>query len=436
MFRGAERGILRFFITFFCAPAAFFLNVHTCRIFRLENLSSAFSSTGKAMADSDTRGTTRDVKTGQAEKTRSEGTRHELSLNWTSGQGYDSNPLRMDPCTGYPSVSTLFAVGTLDLNWQHRFGPRDMFKLSYLAGGRLHSNHRARGEDVFKHRVEGAWHSAFRPGSVFSLSGLYWESWERKFGDKMFPAPTGGLGAEKPISYPSLQDYRYMQIQPSYFAALREGTWASVTLSAASFDYRPVPALGFQSAGLGSGIRHRGVLGTSERTSTLDLSAHYSLDMHFYPEPARDGAIRRRDALHVLALEGVYVGSFLAGVSYNLRANLSSDKAWTLTRHTITARGAINLPLDIIGVLKGVYQHLSYSGTLLIYTPTSPEPFMQLDEETRSSILVSLQREVMKGLAINLVYKVYLGRTPAACGEPYVRHVTTLEFSGSISLLE
>lgn len=369
-----------------------------------------------------------------AEGSRTSG--HDLVLNWTSGKGYDSNPVRMDPCTGYPVVSTLFTVGTLDLAWSHQPGPRDMLKLSYLAGGRLHANHRSRGEDVFKHRVEGSWSNAFRPGSIFSFSVLYWESWERKFGDKMFPAVTGGLVSEKPMSYPALQDYRYLQIQAAYLAAVSGGTWASLTLSGARFDYRPIPALGFQSAGLGSGLRHKAAFGTHEKPSSLEVSANYSLEMHFYPEPEESAAIRRRDALHVLALEGVYIGSFLAGLSYTLRANLSSDKAWALTRHTITARAAVNLPLDIIGVFKGVYQHLSYSGSLLIYAPTSPEPFMQLDEETRSSVLLSLQREVTKGLAINLVYKVYLGRTPAACGEPYVRHVTTLELSGSIPLLK
>ena len=361
---------------------------------------------------------------------------HRLKFGWTMGSGFDSNPTRLDPCTGQAPVSTVFNTGTFEFSWMNSPGDRDLLNMSYLAGARIHSDHRARGEDVFKHRLEASWTHRFRSsGDLFLLSGLYWESWEKTLGSEVQNLVNSDTTSQQMVSFPELQDYRYSQLRTAYFRRLHRRLSATVSLSAARFKYRPFPSLGFTSVGYAMGLQSKKAFGKTLDTSSLEITADYSMDIHFYPKPEDEDGISRRDVLHTFTFETVYIGAFLAGLGYTLKANISGDSAWSLTRHTITGRAAFNMPFNLVAVLKATYQYLSYPGALLLYAPTSPEPFLHLDEESRSSALVSLQRNLAKNLAVNLVYKAYLGNTPAACGNIYIRHVATVELWGSLPLL-
>ena len=366
-----------------------------------------------------------------------------LVLSWSAGAGYDSNPTRVDPCAVSTAPHSAFTLATGELTFSLQPKKTDRLEVAYLAGARLHGSPKAQGEDVFKHRLQASWSHLFLENkSLLVLSGLYWESWEKTLSRERLPTSSSGENGENgsnpgaATTYPELQDYRYSGLQGSYLSRIRPDTWAALSLTTARFDYRPAPSLSFTSLGFGGELRHKESFGSALEPQELELRTSYSLEAHFYPPPTQEGRIRRRDTLHSLTVEASYLGSFLAGVSYSLKANLSGDSVWTMTRHTLTAHAAVGLPWNLVSVMKAVYQHLDYPGALLLYAPTSPEPFLQLDEESRSSVLFSLQRPLAKGLHLNVIYKVYLGKTQGVCDELYSRHVATLELTGEMDLLK
>jgi len=346
----------------------------------------------------------------------------------------------VDPCAVSTAPHSAFTVATGELSFRLSPRKKDQIDVAYLAGARFHGAPQAQGEDVFKHRLQASWsHGFFASKSLLVLSGLYWESWEKTLSREHLPTSSSeenGNNSDGAVTtYPELQDYRYSGLQGSYLSRIRPGTWASLSLTTARFDYRPAKSLSFSSLGFRGEVRHKQRFGSALKSQELSLRAGYELETHFFPRPDQTGRIRRRDTLHSLTLKADYLGSFLAGVSYSLKANLSGDPVWTMTRHTLTVHAAVELAWKLVSVVKAVYQHLDYPGALLLYAPTSPEPFLQLDEESRSSVLVSLQRSVAKGLHLNLIYKVFLGKTAGACDEIYSRHVTTLELTGEMDLL-
>ncbi len=420
-------------LTVFCLTFSFFFA--KADLFSIASYARADTNPASSSGDKNSKKASESVDPNLAEAAQKKKSQHSLKFGWTMGSGFDSNPTRLDPCTGQAPVSTFFNTGTFELSWVNNPDKRNLLNMSYLAGARIHSDHRARGEDVFKHRLEAGWTHKFRStGDLFVLSGLYWESWEKTLGSEVQKLDNSETTSQKIVSFPELQDYRYSHLRSAYYRRLHRRLSATVSLSAARFRYRPFPNLGFTSVGFATGLQSKKVFGGSLETSSLEVTADYSMDIHFYPKPEDEDGISRRDVLHTFAFETVYIGSFLAGLGYTLKANISGDSAWSLTRHTITGRAAFNLPFSLVTVLKATYQYLSYPGALLLYAPTSPEPFLHLDEESRSSALISLQRNLAKNLAVNLVYKAYLGNTPAACGNIYIRHVATVEFWGNLSL--
>jgi hypothetical protein len=318
-------------------------------------------------------------------------------------------------------------LGSLSVDTTWKPSSTDRIELDLLAGGKIHLSEHAKGEDVYKHRAAFSWTHVMDGHGAVALRGLYFESWERTL-----RTGSGAPSGEESIAPPELQDFRYSRAEAVYVAPLTQSIIGSATLSAVRFDYRPEKTLSFNGLGAGAGLRYRRSWGPVASPSQLDLTGSYHVENHLYPGSDRSEGTsdpRRHDLLHTVFVESAYVGTFLASLSYTLKANVSNDTAWTVIRHTVTGKGAVSLPWSIVAVSKVTYQHLDYPRALLVYAPTSPEPFQQLDEESRSSVLLSLQREFGKTYGINLSYKLYLGRAGAACSSAYLRHLALVELA-------
>jgi hypothetical protein len=344
------------------------------------------------------------------------------SIELTAGSGFDSNPTRVEAagCGGRQKIPSAFILGSLNLEGQWRFSHTDRLQIGLLGGTKIHLSDAAKGEDVYKHQLSAAWTHLFPPHSALVFRGLYFDSWERTFADD------DATDAE--VAPPELQDFRYLRAEAAYVARFASALVGSATLAAARFTYAPDPRLGYTGWGAAMNLRYRHRWGPQTKPSQLTLDGNYAIEGHRYPRNALSSSgPTRHDLLHTVFLEVAYVGPLLASLAYTLKANISNDTAWSVIRHTATLKTAVSLPASLVAVAKATYQHLEYSGALLLYTPTAANPFQQLDAESRSSVLVSLSRDLSDIYAVSLSYKIYLGKANQPCADFYIRHLVTLE---------
>jgi hypothetical protein len=346
----------------------------------------------------------------------------ELELN--AGAGFDSNATRVEPCTGFKTAPSALTYGSGLFTGTWAPNPKDAVKGELLLGGKEYLSRRAKGQSLHFHKLQLGWTHLFSATFGMHLAASWLESNERS--DLADPGSAATSSDATPL--PEVQDFRFLSSDFTALWKIRESIQLHATGTLLSFTYRPDDRLSFTGFGGELGMAYRHAWGKTTTRQHLELAASYRLNRHLFSDTATESGPRRQDMVHSLAVGASYLGSWLFNLTYGLRANVSNSPSWSAVRHTVSAKGAFPLFWKLMAVVKLTYQYMDYPEAVLLYAPASPESFQRLDEESRSSVLVSIQRPIGRGYSLHLRYIVYLGLAVETCHRPYQRHLVLFEF--------
>ncbi|MCD6499594.1 MAG: hypothetical protein J7M25_14990 [Deltaproteobacteria bacterium] len=348
-------------------------------------------------------------------------TKNQLTASWTTAVGFDSNPNRVEPSSNQDPTPTAFQTGILMLTDDFAPCRSERFQVQYLAATKLHFSRDAKSADIFLHRAALAWIHSMRQASL---------SWRTSFMQSRESSLTGTVSNSQP---PVINAMDFLTASTSLNADMALSKTWSIGLSAAGnlFRYAPDDHLSFEGWTLAANLNRIFDFGSLTRHRQIDLVTTFSASIRRYHDQVdeNDGSVRRSDVLYDASERVSYVGAFLAEVEYHLSANLSNAASWSVIRHRATIRVATALPWHLFAVARITYQYLQYPNSLLLYAPSSSSTFLKLDEESRSSALVSLQRHLGPNRTLQVRYVLYADLTTIASHQRYLRHIAMAELS-------
>lgn len=355
---------------------------------------------------------------------------YKYNLELTHGAGFDSNTSRVEPCTGFAREASALAYLTLDLDGAWTPSPGEALNLRYLIGGKIHFSEKAKGQDIIVNRLELGWSHLLTQKSFFRLAFSYLESNERSGSD---PKPVGAESGTEQLSLPELMDFRFLNGEGALVFKLRSRMHVFAGVGVSRFVYFPDTRLGFTGVAAQTGLKYSRLWGKSHKSSRLDLTAAYLLQRNMFKDEVAVEGPSRRDTVHDISAKVSYLSTWLLSAGYSFRANLSNSPSWSVLRHVLTLKGTFGPFFKIMTVLKLTLQYVDYPEAVLLYAPALPESFQTLDQESRSSVLVSLQRPLARGYLIHLKYQFFVGTTVDTCDLPYMRHMVLAELVYSFS---
>ncbi len=347
-----------------------------------------------------------------------------ITATWTNSLGFDSNPTRVEPVSGLPTHPSAFAAGLLGLAAK-AFPWRQELTASLDLGGKMHFFDAAQSADLFIVKSHLGWRA--RAGELtLSLTGSHFESHEAT----ARAAESSGNATEAVL--PASLSFRILSAEASAAGSAAANVQVQGGVRWTRFSYFPDATLSYQ--GLSAFLRLSMVFDLGKETGAhrLTLSTETAAAWNRYPNWPEE----RSDMAPVLSLDAEYLGWFLMRMSYQLWAEFSSDPTWSSTRHSLTLQAAMALPWQLYVVTRATLQYLDYAKGLLLYTPASQSDFARLDQEGRSSLLLSIQRSLTKRYTVQVRYLFYYDltapRESTGHAGRYRRHMVTLDLQAAL----
>lgn len=355
-----------------------------------------------------------------------------LSVRGEAGLEYDSNAHRTELIAGAenpPIVGSLVQRLVVSGALSDVIADGQAVTMGATVAGKLFDAARARDEDVAIAQTSLAWQKALRPGAALSVSGGYYEAFQRSsanLADAIERRDFRSLTPAVQLSWPvadhldlsGTAGYRWFVFKPD-----RDFDFQAPT-AAADLRWSPASDGGADwEANLGALYEHR-TFGGPALTSSCAVSVMVPVGF------ACSGRDTRRDDFFAGRVELTRVGRVLAGVGYALQDNRSNSTGETVIRHAFSARFAAPLPGRLMLAARGDLLLASYSqrqplGQIPVGMLTTVE---SIDSENRSSLRVDLSRDLGDRVRLLARYTAYANELGSNSGLSYRRQTALLSF--------
>ncbi|HVV52054.1 MAG TPA: hypothetical protein VHO06_20470 [Polyangia bacterium] len=305
------------------------------------------------------------------------------------------------------AVERLVLAGTLS----DAVGDGQLLTLGATAAGKIFDAPAARDEDVAIAQSSLAWAQTFSPTGTLTLSGAYYEAFQRQAAnlvdaterrDFRSLAPTAQLGwlVAEHLDLSMSAGYRWFVFKPDRDddfqapAAAAELRWARQTDGDADWE-----------ASVGAAYEQRTFGGPA-----LTLACP-SWEITVLPAGlACSGPDTRRDDFVMSHLDVQRVGRVLLGAGYAFHDNRSNSYGETVVRHVVTARFAAPLPGGLTLAARAELLFAFYAQPQVIGEIAAGNSFSSIesiDDENRSSVRVDLSRDLGDRLRLVARYTFY-----------------------------
>jgi hypothetical protein len=299
---------------------------------------------------------------------------------------------------------------------------------SMTAAGKIFDAPAARSEDVAIAQSSLAWRAALGPRTWLAPSGAYYEAFQSW-------APEGDPDGER-------RDFRSLAPTLELRTLLADGVDAGASAGYRSLLFKPDRDFDFHGPTAAASVRwlHDTGAGT-------DWEAHAgaAYEHRGFAGPARigncmpdglpcPGAAVRADDFLMAQADVTRTGRVLLGAGYAFHHNGSNSFGETLIRHIVFARAATALPLGLYLAARADLSLVFYRDSIPVArsADTTPmvagRPFVNIEDENRSSVRVDLSRDVGERLRALLRYTFYANELGSS-GGTYRRHTLLLSLA-------
>lgn len=354
-----------------------------------------------------------------------------LTLRGEAGLEYDSNAHRTEVVAGAdnpPIVGSLVERFVLSAGLSDVVADGHAVTMGATLAGKLFDSTAAADEDVAIAQTSLAWQASLRPGTALTLSGAYYEAFQRASANladaierrdfrSFVPTLQLGWAVAERLDLTASAGYRWFVFKPDRdfdFQAPTAGLelrWARPSDGGA--DWEALAGAAFESRTFGGPA----LIGNC---ASLGADAPSGL--------ACSGPDTRHDTFLIGRVELTRVGRVLTGVGYALQDNRSNSFGETVIRHAFSARLAVGLPGGLMLAARGDLMLAFYSqhqpiGQVPVGSFTSVE---SIDNENRSSARVDLSRELTDRLRLFARYTYYVNELASGSALSYHRQTALL----------
>jgi hypothetical protein len=339
------------------------------------------------------------------------------------GVEYDSNAHRVEQVAGVNGgiVGSFLERFVASGQGTGQVADRHAIAWSATAAGKIFDAPAARSENVAIAQSSLVWRTALGPHTWLAPSGMYYEafqSWAPQYDptgerrDFRSLAPTLELrtSLSDSVELGATAGYRWLLFKPDRdfdFNGPTAGAnlrWLHDTDSGADWEARA-----------GAALEHRGFAGPA-------LIGRCTDDL---PCP---GPAIRTDQFLMAQADVTRTGRVLLGAGYAFHYNDSNSFGETVTRHIAIARIAGALPLGLYLAARADLLFAFYRDQVPVASMLAGKPFVNIEDENRSSVRVDLSRDIGDNLRALLRYTFYANELGNSAGT-YRRHTLLLSLA-------
>jgi hypothetical protein len=347
-----------------------------------------------------------------------------LSLHAEGGLEIDTNAHRTEIIAGAPNppiVTSALERFVLTGTLADVVAEGTAVSMAATFAGKLFDAPEATDEDVAIAQTSLSLQRALRPGAALTLSGAYYEAFQRASANLLDAedrrdfrslAPTLQLtwALSDHVDVGASGGYRWFVFKPDRdfdFSAPTAGVdlrWAYQPENGA--DWEAVAAAGFEPRSFGGPA----LIGNCPQ-----------------PGLACSGPDQRHDDFLNGRIEVTRVGGVLAGLGYGVQYNRSNSYGETVLRHALSARFAARL-VGIVLAVRGelVLAHYAQPPPITQVTVGMATSIESLDSENRSTVRVDLSRDLSDWLRVFARYTYYVNETTSGSLVSYHRQTALL----------
>ncbi len=359
-----------------------------------------------------------------------------LNLHAEGGLELDTNAHRTEIIAGVPNppiVTSSVERFVLSGSLSDVVAEGNAVSMAATFAGKLFNSPEATDEDVAIVQTSLAWQHALRPGAALTLSGGYYEAFQRASANLLdaedrrdFRSLAPTLQLTWPISdridLGASGGYRWFVFKPdrdfdfSAPTAALDLRWAYQPETGA--EWEAVGAVAFEPRAFGGPA----LIGNCPGLP---------------PGLACSGPDMRHDDFLNGRIEVTRVGRVLAGLGYALQYNRSNSYGETVLRHAVSARFAARL-LGIVMAVRGelILAHYAQPPPITQVTVGSGTSIESLDSENRSTIRVDLSRDLNDWLRLFARYTYYVNETTSGGLVSYHRQTALLSLVVSLDTIK
>jgi hypothetical protein len=297
---------------------------------------------------------------------------------------------------------------------------RNAIAWSATAAGKIFDAPAARSENVAIAQSSLVWRTALGPRTWLAPSGTYYEafqSWaphydpagERRDFRSLAPTLELRTSLTDSVELGATAGYRWLLFKPDRdfdFNGPTAGVnlrWLHDADSGADWEARA-----------GAALEHRGFAGPALTPCSDSL-----------PCP---GSAMRTDQFLMAQADVTRTGRVLLAAGYAFHYNDSNSFGETVTRHIAIARVAGALPLGLYLAARADLLFAFYRDEVPVASMTGGKPFVNIEDENRSSVRVDLSRDIGDNLRGLLRYTFYANELGNSAGT-YRRHTLLLSLA-------
>ncbi|HXU00163.1 MAG TPA: hypothetical protein VN903_04185 [Polyangia bacterium] len=347
------------------------------------------------------------------------------------GVEYDSNAHRVEEVAisgGGPVIRSFLQRLVLSAQGADQVAPRHAIAWSATAAGKIFDAPAARSENVAIAQSSLVWRTALGGHTWLAPSGTYYEAFQSW-------APEGDPAGER-------RDFRSLAPTLELRTGLTDSVDLGVTAGYRWLLFKPDRDFDFNGPTAGVNLRW---LHDTESGSDWEARAGAAVEYRGFAGLARigncppdslpcPGTELRNDNFLMAEADVTRTGRVLAGVGYAFHHNGSNSFGETLIRHIAIARVATALPLGLYLAARADLSFVFYRDSIPVarVTDMAPtvagKPFVNIEEENRSSVRVDLSRDVGARLRALLRYTFYANELGSS-GGTYRRHTLLLSLA-------
>jgi hypothetical protein len=339
-------------------------------------------------------------------------------LNVELGVEYDSNAHRVEEVAGTtgPIVGSFLQRLVLSAQASDVVAPRHAIAWSATAAGKIFDAPAARSEDVAIAQSSLVWRTALGPRTSVSPSALYYEAFQSW-------APPGDPAGER-------RDFRSLAPALELRGALAERVDLGVAAGYRWLLFKPDRDFDFNGPTAGVNLRW---LYDTESGADWEARAAAAVEHRNFAGPAFigncppdglpcPGPAVRTDDFVIAQVDATRTGRVLLGAGYAFNYNGSNSFGQTLIRHVAIARVATALPLGLYLAARADLSFVSYRDSIPVAKTVVPapmaagKPFVNIEDENRSSVRVDLSRDIGARMRALLRYTFYANELSSSVG--------------------
>jgi hypothetical protein len=340
------------------------------------------------------------------------------------GVEYDSNAHRVEQSAGSnaPVVGSYLERFVVSGQGSGQVAPEHAIAWSATAAGKLFDAPAARSENVAIAQSSLVWRTAVGPRTWLAPSGIYYEAFqgwmphddpagERRDFRSLAPTVELRTTLNESIELGANGGYRWLLFKPDRdfdFNGPTAGVnlrWLHDTENGSDWEARA-----------GAALEHRGFAGPA-------LIGNCGSDHLPCPGPAI-----RTDQFLMAQADLTRTGRVLLGAGYAFHYNASNSFGETVTRHIVIARVAGALPLGLYLAARADLLFAFYRDQVPVALMTGGKPFVNIEDENRSSARIDLSRDIGDNLRALLRYTFYANELGNSAGT-YRRHTLLLSLA-------